>query len=149
MLNIVVSGPRTWKGDWLHTYLRSEFLELIKEYDIRKGERVIVHEGEADGFDQTVKSIVQGFGWEVREYPIKSWYTDNAEYNPLAGHQRNEDMILASHADVGIVGVLKCEKRACQLKAEHMTHGSADGLKRMTNHGIEVRLVNPFDIKTP
>ena len=148
MLNIVVSGPRTWEGDWLHTYLRGEFVELIKEYDIKRGEPVTVHEGEAAGFDLTVKSIVQGFGWEVREYPIVSWYNADGDYNPQAGHIRNERMISQSNADFGIVGVMKCEKHACRLKVEHMTHGSADAFKRMTNYGIEVRLVNPYDIKT-
>lgn len=150
MLSIVVSGPRTWEGDWLHIYLRGAIFDLIAERGIKRTDQVTLIEGEAKGFDLTAKSIAQGLGWDIYEMPIPTWYNGpDGAYNPQAGHERNQAM-LDLKPDLGIVGVLPCDnsvkKTKCRRKGLHMTHGSSDALNRMIKMGLPVTLVNPYGI---
>lgn len=151
MLSIVVSGPRQWNTDWLHIYLRGELFDLIAERGIKRSDPVTLIEGEAQGFDLMAKSIAQGLGWDICEMPIPTWYNGpNGSYNPQAGHERNQAM-LDLKPDIAIIGVLACDnsvkKTPCKRKDVHMTHGSADMLRRAITSVESVRLVNPYGLE--
>jgi hypothetical protein len=134
-VRILVSGPRGWT-DW--GSLLVALVRVSTEIDPRE---ITLIEGEADGFDKLARNIALWLGWKVEPYAVTpdDWYP-GGKYDPAAGHKRNQLMV-DSGADIAIAGIMMCEKHP--KRGPHVTHGTADCIRRIEKAEIPLREVYP------
>ena len=136
-MRIGVTGPRTWTD---RRAIEGLFFALYEDA-LEQGESVTLLEGEAEGFDTLCRQVAEMLGWIIEPYPIKSWYV-NGQFDRTAGHKRNERMVQAG-ADHWIAGIMQCDKPEHSNQSAHITHGTADCIKRLKRRGIE-----PIELET-
>jgi len=138
-MRILVTGPRIWTDVM-------PILDIFQK--VTQGisySEVTLIEGEATGFDTVAKNMGRFLHWNIEPYPVTKdeWYP-NGSYDAKAGHKRNQRMV-DSGADLAIAGLMKCNKANCRKLRPHITHGTADCIKRIKKAGIPLREITYYD----
>jgi len=149
---LLVTGPRAWRATAI---LAAALDEIARTCDVL----TLVH-GDAEGFDthcaRWARTAEGATGTLVIPEPHPAdWDTckpsckpahrrtrrDGTTYCPAAGGTRNQVMADLG-ADLGLAGIMECDRKDCRRPDPHPSHGTADCVKRIDAAGIEVRRIH-------
>lgn len=137
---ILITGARSWKD---YELLRGTIIGIIQSRGWADEKVVIVHGDCPNGADAMAKAFVTNLHSSLvtKEDNPADW-----SKNPRsAGHIRNGVMVRKG-AEVCIAFTMPCEKNNCPKgKHPHITHGTADCVKKARAAHIEVIQVRGWD----
>lgn len=128
---ILAAGPRDRPGLWRPRGIIAMALDdaegWIRARVAPSGPLVLVH-GCAPGWDTLCALEASRRGWAVEGHAVK--WRPGGVFDPDAAGKRNQHMTDLGAA-VCIAGVLPCAKPGCRRTQPHITHGTADCLRRV------------------
>lgn len=134
---IVVCGPRDWKDFRMVGRALNEVTARAKP-----NEPITVIQGGARGADFQAKSIA-----EINHWNGETFAPDEADGYPQKFFIRNQRMAdYKPTPDACIAMVALCQKDKCENKPPHMTHGTADMIKRAVANKIPLYLYGEVDL---
>ncbi len=132
---ILVTGPRLWRSTALVAAALDGAEDWVRIWAAPDGPLVLVH-GCAPGWDTLCAAEAVRRGWAVEGHRA-IWRQAGGRFSPAAGFERNQRMVNLG-ASVCAAGIMECADPGCRRPRPHITHGTADCIRRAAKAGIPV-----------